>query len=147
MQRFLQVDDDLAAVGKHQSDHAPDTLVVDVSIAVVVDAVTGQFHRSQQLFGVIHEFEIGHYNLSMGIKQTILVRGSSLVVCVAAISAALMASGCGQKGGLVLPNDPDFKQRATLPDIVKRQFPDLPLGNKPAQNAASSPESAASGSR
>jgi predicted small lipoprotein YifL len=96
---------------------------------------------------MIHEFEIGHYNLSMGMNKSILVRASSLVVCGGAISTVLLMVGCGQKGSLVLPNDPDFKQRATLPDIVKRQFPDLPGGNKPAQNAASSPESAASSSR
>ena len=44
-------------------------------------------------------------------------------------------SGCGQKGGLYLPSDPDFKQRATLPDIVRRQFPDWPADTPAAQKA------------
>ena len=73
----------------------------------------------------------------MGSKQSILVRGSALVVCVAAFGVTLLAGGCGQKGSLVLPNDPDFKQRATLPDIMRRQLPDLPGTSKPAQGAAS----------
>jgi predicted small lipoprotein YifL len=60
----------------------------------------------------------------MGIEQKILVRGLSLRVAVAsALCAAVVLSACGQKGNLYLPNDPEFKQRATLPDIVRRQLP------------------------
>jgi predicted small lipoprotein YifL len=85
----------------------------------------------------------------MGIEQKILVRGASLRACVAsALCASALLVACGQKGALYMPNDPEFKQRATLPDIVRRQIP----GNtatpaaSPASNAASasSPTSSAS---
>jgi hypothetical protein len=60
----------------------------------------------------------------MGIEQKILVRASALVVRGATcVCAALLLSACGQKGALYMPNDPEFKQRATLPDIVRRQLP------------------------
>jgi hypothetical protein len=47
---------------------------------------------------------------------------------------ALLAA-CGQKGALYMPNDPEFKQRATLPDIVRRQLPGSPA--EPPANPAS----------
>jgi hypothetical protein len=80
----------------------------------------------------------------MGIEQKILVRGASLRVCVASVlcmTAALTA--CGQKGNLYMPNDPEFQQRAKLPDIVRRQLP----GNTAASAAtpASGAASAATG--
>ncbi|WP_310646958.1 LPS translocon maturation chaperone LptM [Limnohabitans sp.] len=62
-----------------------------------------------------------------------------------AIAVALLG-GCGQKGPLTLPTDPEFKQRATLPDIVRRQLPGTstttpaPSATSPAP-AASSPAS------
>jgi hypothetical protein len=60
----------------------------------------------------------------MGIDQKILVRGVNLRVAVAtALCAVVVLSACGQKGNLYLPNDPEFKQRATLPEIVRRQLP------------------------
>jgi hypothetical protein len=60
----------------------------------------------------------------MGIEQKILVRGASLRVGVAsACCAVALLSACGQKGNLYLPNDPEFQQRAKLPDIVRRQLP------------------------
>lgn len=82
----------------------------------------------------------------MGIKQKILVSAKGLRMGVASVMCALTAivalSACGQKGSLYLPNDPEFKQRATLPDIVRRQ---LPGGEPaPAKNAASAPAPAAS---
>jgi hypothetical protein len=55
------------------------------------------------------------------------------------MSLAALLAGCGQKGNLYLPNDPEFQQRATLPEIVRRQLP----GNT-ATTPASSPASAAS---
>jgi len=74
----------------------------------------------------------------MGIDQKILVRGTSLRMGVAfALSAVVVLSACGQKGNLYLPNDPEFQQRATLPDIVRRQLP----GN--TATPASSPASGA----
>jgi hypothetical protein len=59
-----------------------------------------------------------------------------------ALCAVALLTACGQKGNLYMPNDPEFKQRATLPDIVRRQLP----GNTatPAATPASSPASAAS---
>jgi hypothetical protein len=74
----------------------------------------------------------------MGIEQKILVRGVSLRAGVASALCALTAlTACGQKGNLYMPNDPEFNQRDTLPEIVRRQFP----GNTPAPkvDAASSP--------
>jgi predicted small lipoprotein YifL len=60
----------------------------------------------------------------MGIEQKILVTGKSLRTVVAyALSACAVLTACGQKGALYLPNDPEFQQRATLPDIVRRQLP------------------------
>ena len=60
----------------------------------------------------------------MGIDQKILVSGTSLRMGVAfALSAVVVLSACGQKGNLYLPNDPEFQQRAKLPDIVRRQLP------------------------
>lgn len=76
----------------------------------------------------------------MDIKKMILVRGASIVAAVAsAVCVAVVLSACGQKGALYMPNDPEFKQRATLPDIVRRQIP----GNTTAP-AVTSPASAAS---
>jgi predicted small lipoprotein YifL len=76
----------------------------------------------------------------MGIDQKILVRAGGLCASVASVmSLAALLAGCGQKGNLYLPNDPEFQQRATLPEIVRRQLP----GNT-AATPASSPASAAS---
>ncbi len=81
----------------------------------------------------------------MGIEQKILVTGASLRACVAsALCASALLVACGQKGALYMPNDPEFKQRATLPEIVRRQLP----GNTatpaatPASGAASAPAAA-----
>lgn len=60
----------------------------------------------------------------MGIEQKILVRASALGGRVAASAGAVvLLVACGQKGPLQLPNDSEFQQRATLPDIVRRQLP------------------------
>ena len=78
----------------------------------------------------------------MGIEQKILVSGVSPRVAVAtALCAAVVLSACGQKGNLFLPNDPEFKQRATLPDIVRRQLPGATP--TPAATPAATPASAA----
>ena len=80
----------------------------------------------------------------MGIEQKILVRASALGASVATCIAVLL-SACGQKGALYMPNDPEFKQRATLPEIVRRQLPDLPgTANAPAKAPATPPASPAS---
>jgi predicted small lipoprotein YifL len=78
----------------------------------------------------------------MGIDQKILVTGASLRVCVAsALCASALLVACGQKGALYMPNDPEFKQRATLPDIVRRQLPQS--APTPAPAAAATPASGA----
>ena len=50
---------------------------------------------------------------------------------MASMLSGLWLTGCGHKGDLYLPNDDDFKQRATLPDIVRRQFPSMPPARQP----------------
>jgi predicted small lipoprotein YifL len=76
----------------------------------------------------------------MGIEQKILVMGASLRVgVVSALCVTTVLTACGQKGALYMPNDPEFQQRAKLPEIVRRQLP----GNTPA-TSATSPASAAS---
>ncbi|WP_146100028.1 lipoprotein [Limnohabitans sp. TS-CS-82] len=81
----------------------------------------------------------------MGIEQKILVRGASLGAGVAsALCAVALLTACGQKGNLYMPNDPEFKQRATLPDIVRRQLPGNTAATAatPASSAASAPTTA-----
>jgi predicted small lipoprotein YifL len=88
----------------------------------------------------------------MGIDQKILVTGTSLRICMASVlCASALLVACGQKGALYMPNDPEFKQRATLPEIVRRQFPGntaapatAPASGAATTPAASSPASAAS---
>jgi len=88
----------------------------------------------------------------MGIEQKILVTGASLRACVASVlCASALLTACGQKGNLYMPNDPEFKQRATLPDIVRRQLPSntaapaaSPASSAASAPTASSPASAAS---
>lgn len=53
LQRLLQVDDDLAAVGKRQGNHAARALVVNVGIAGIVDAVACPLNGGQCLLGVV----------------------------------------------------------------------------------------------
>ena len=75
----------------------------------------------------------------MGIEQKILVSGASLCVrAVSALSVLVLLAACGQKGNLYIPNDPEFEQRAKLPDIVRRQLPgNTPTPATPPANAAS----------
>lgn len=58
---------------------------------------------------------------------------------MASVLLGLGLSGCGQKGDLYLPNDDDFKQRATLPDIVRRQFPSMPPPRQPGSTNEATP--------
>jgi predicted small lipoprotein YifL len=66
----------------------------------------------------------------MGQHQKILVKPHALGVRAVTACGLLMLvsllNGCGQRGPLFMPNDEEFKQRATLPDIIRRQLPDLP---------------------
>lgn len=112
MQWLLQVDDDLAAVGESQRHHAARALGIHIGIGGVVDAITAALDGKQQLFGVVHEFEVGHYNLRMLKAPQILVR----TLVLAASAAALF--GCGQRGPLYLPTGPAAGQRATLPETL-----------------------------
>jgi len=67
----------------------------------------------------------------MGMKQMILVRAQALSVCVATLlCASMLISGCGQKGPLFMSNDPDFRDRATLPEIIVRKLPGVPSDRK-----------------
>jgi predicted small lipoprotein YifL len=50
---------------------------------------------------------------------------------------ATLLVGCGQKGGLYLPQEPEAQQRATLPQILT---PSLP-GTSPDKTPASAPSS------
>jgi predicted small lipoprotein YifL len=80
----------------------------------------------------------------MGIDQKILVTGQSLRAVVAsALCAGTVLTACGQKGALYMPNDPEFKQRATLPEIVRRQLPgSTATPAAPTSSAASAPTTA-----
>ena len=66
----------------------------------------------------------------MGQQQKILVKPHALgvraVTACGLLAVVSLLSGCGQRGPLFMPNDEEFKQRATLPDIIRRQLPDLP---------------------
>lgn len=125
MQRLLQVDDDLAAVGKHQRHHAAGALVVDIGQVGIVDAVTVGLDRFEQRFGVVHEFRVGHYNFTMLRVFQILV--SAIVLALNAVSLV----GCGQQGALYLPTAPVAAHRATLPEIVLRTGPASPAASSP----------------
>jgi predicted small lipoprotein YifL len=84
----------------------------------------------------------------MGQQQKILVKPHALGARAATACGLLMLvsllNGCGQRGPLTMPNDEEFKQRATLPDIIRRQLPDLPNAssnkvNTPTPKPISSP--------
>ena len=53
VQGLLQVNDDLALVLKRERDHAADSLVVDVHITLIVDAVASQFNGFEQKFSAV----------------------------------------------------------------------------------------------
>ena len=137
MQRLLQVHDDLAAVGKHQGQHAAHTLAVNISLGFFVDAVTGFFHRPQQRLALVQEFNIGHYNFAMLHVHRILVRAIALASCTAALAA------CGQRGPLYLPTDAAAQNRATLPQTVTPQLPGSPAATPPATPVSPAPSPAA----
>ena len=114
MQWFLQIDDDLAFIWKYQSDHAPGSLVVDVSLVAIVDTVAIGLNRFEQYFGFGHEFWVGHYNFTMLSFLRILVTPFVLGISTAGLL------GCGQPGALYLPTEPSAAQRATLPETLLR---------------------------
>ena len=138
VQRLLLVNDDLAAVGKGQCDHATGALIVYIGIGmdVVVDAVAAFFDGQQQLFGTGHVFEVGH-NLSMLKAFQILVRPMVLAACAACLW------GCGQRGSLYLPENPASAHRATLPEIPMPVLPLAPAAPLVPPSAPSLPASSA----
>lgn len=60
VQRLLQIDHDLAAVGERQGNHTAGALGIDISICGVIDQVTAALDAQQQFLGVVHEFDVGH---------------------------------------------------------------------------------------
>jgi len=99
MQGFLQVDDDLTVVGKHQSNHAASALIVNIRSGFVVDTVAARLYGLEQTLCVIHEFGVSHYNFTMLLIPQILVRAIALGACAVALAA------CGQQGPLYLPKN------------------------------------------
>ena len=157
MQRLLQVDDDLAFVGKHQGDHPAGALVVDVDVCTglgfVIDAVTVRFHRLEQAFGVGHEFGVCHYNFTMlstirkvqsrSLMRAIFPAGGTVVLISAAIGTLIgTLTACGQQGALFLPTEPAAANRATLTETLGRGTRSTPVPAAPAAPAA--PASSAS---
>lgn len=124
MQRFLQVDDDLAVVGEGERHHPAHALIVDVHIGAVVESVAIGLDAAQQRFGAVHEFQVGHYNLPMLKVHQILV--STLTFA----GSAVLLSACGQKGPLVLPAS------ATVAAPVAASFA-RPAASAPSAGAAS----------
>ena len=122
VQGLLQVHDDLAAVGESERDHPADPLVVDVRVGLVIDPVAAGFDATQQRFGSIHEFGVGHYNFTMLNVFQILVSTTRLRLVLAVCVVGAMA-GCGQRGPLFLPTGDAAASRATFPQTLTRPTP------------------------
>ena len=60
VKRFLQVDDHLALVGKHQCHHAPNALIVDINNQIIVDAVTTGLDSQKNALCTIHKLVVSH---------------------------------------------------------------------------------------
>ena len=73
-------------LGKVSVTMPPGPLGVHIGIRGVVDAITAALDGKQQLFGVVHEFEVGHYNLRMLKAPQILVRTLVLAASAAALA-------------------------------------------------------------
>lgn len=129
MQRLLQIDDDLAPVGKSQRDHAARALAIDIGIRFIIDPIAALLHCQQQLLGMVHEFKVGHYNFSMLRAPQILVSTIILAASVASLGA------CGQRGPLYLPTEPASAQRATLPQTLTPVPSQAPALSAPASSA------------
>jgi predicted small lipoprotein YifL len=127
VQRFLQIDNDLAAIGKSECDHAPGALVVHIGVSFIVDAITTSLHPFKQSFCVVHKFGVSHYNFTMLYSKQILVSTLALVASV------LNVAGCGQTGALYLP--PPSNPTAS----TKTNAAVTSSTSTPASNAASAP--------
>ena len=124
MQRFLQVDHDLAAIGKYQGDHAARALIVDIGIGFVIDSVATGLNGAEQRFRQVQKFSVSHYNFTMRQQPAILYRFSKALrddgrshKLIGALCLCLL-TGCGQQGALYLPTEPAAAQRATLPETL-----------------------------
>ncbi len=122
MQWLLQIHDDLATVLEGERDHAANSLVVDVRICFVIDAVTTGFDGAQQGFGSIHVLRVSHYNFTMLKVYKILV-GSLRFRLALAAGMVLLLAACGQRGPLFLPSGEAAAGRATLPQILNPTQP------------------------
>src|SRR6478609_5355519 len=125
LQRFLQVDDDLAAVLEGERDHSAHPLVVDVRVALLVDSVAAGLDAGQQSFGAVEVIEVGHYNFQMFGVHQILVSASMRRLALAACGVVLLAA-CGQKGPLFMPKGEAAAGRATLGDLITPSAPTAP---------------------
>ena len=114
LQRFLQVDDDLASVRKGQRNHAAGALIVNVYIAGIVDAVTSQLDGCQNSFCMVQIIKVGHYNPLMFFIHRIIA--ATFLVCV--------LSACGQKGPLFLT--PQSVPYTILPSPAAAPLPTVP---------------------
>ncbi len=132
VQGLLQIDDDLAAIGKCERDHASHALVVDVGIGTIVEHITAVFNASQQAFSLVQKFKVGHYNRSMLKVKKILVTALTLA------GSAAVLSGCGQKGPLYTPDTPASAHRATLPQSLNPWH--QPAASQPATRTAETPK-------
>jgi predicted small lipoprotein YifL len=112
MQRFLQVDDDLAAVRKAEVYHAAGALVVNIGIRFIIDSVAGHLYCFEKRLCTIHEFLVGHYNFGMLKATQILVRHIALALVVLTLAA------CGQTGALYLPASNTSRSPAGNPPIT-----------------------------
>ena len=147
MQRFLQVDHDLAMVRKDQSDHTANPLVVDIDKGIVIDAVATGLNGAEDGFSAVHEFRVSHYNLEMLRIPQILVSSAALAASAVARPVTMAVtlsvtgvigagiSGCGQQGALYLPTEPAAARRATLPETLRPGTPNA----APAASPASAP--------
>ena len=134
MQRFLQVDNDLTFGLEGDGDHAPAPLVVNICVALFIDAVAIRLDGAKDGFRTIHEFGISHYNFVMLRIRQILVSVIDLAVCAAGLS------GCGQPGQLYFPTEPAAARRATLPQSMIPGMPaEAPATAPPVTPAASAP--------
>jgi predicted small lipoprotein YifL len=111
MERLLQVDHDLAAVGKCHRDHAADTLIVDIDLRCVVDGIASSLDAPQQQFGTVQKLQVSHYNFPMPRVPRILV--------IPLVLVASFQVGCGQKGSLFLPAESSAVPRATLLESLR----------------------------
>jgi predicted small lipoprotein YifL len=127
VQRFLQINNDLTAIGKGERDHAPGALVVYIGFGFIVDAIAAGLHPFKQSFCAVHKFGVGHYNFTMLHSKQILVSTLTLVVSV------LNLAGCGQTGALYLPppSNPTASTKTTTAVTSST--------STPASNAASAP--------